>query len=147
MFVFVSTACLVVLYSLFPCDQPAPLPASNASLANKTFGELALATAVTPSNGNGTNRTTEESDAMPGCLRNRETWFSVLKAWLLSIIVESVVSDPVMISSVLLTKASWSFCLCHELVFKNRAVFACCSPLARLYDCASTGIGGMLGLL
>ena len=53
-------------------------------------------------------------NAEGACLGDQETWLSVLKAWLLGVIVESVVSDPVMILSVLLTKASWSFCMCHE---------------------------------
>jgi len=148
MIVFVIAAYLVILYSLFPCDQSAPMSGTNISFANATFGELAITDAfVRHSNGSDVNGTSKTGHAEGACLRDQETWLSVLKAWLLGVIVESVVSDPVMILSVLLTKASWSFCMCHEIIFKNRAIFACCSPLARVYDLASNAIGGTLGLL
>ena len=80
-------------------------------------------------------------------MRQPDTWAKVVQAWLLALIVEFLVSDPLFILAVLLTRKFAALVVCREIFCKNRAVFVCCAPVSRVYDCLTTGIGGWLGLL
>ena len=156
MLIFVLASSFVILYSLFPCEEPRITEEILA--ANATFGDTAIATALPDQyvqanystslvNGSLSNRTTSSSEATRACLQRPDTWFDVVRAWLLALIIEFTINDPLLILGVLLTKTYLPLFLCHELIFKNRAVFVCCYPITWVHKHISHGLGGFLGLL